>query len=214
MNPDFQAACDGCDSDTDFNLLASLVRGEANSEVWNQFIRKYRHILFRWSVRWGAADDETDDVFQETLLQIHQCLANFRKLPDSHFRSWLKTLAFRCWLQILNRRPREGEFPPDRLFSATVTFDLIEAREDLVNQFDRMAQQEILEFASRKVAETVEPRSWECFRMTFFDQVPGDAVAQQLGMSLNAVYLTNGRIRRMLREEIERIDCPVENHLH
>lgn len=211
MKPDFHKARDICDSDTDFNLLDSLVRGSADSDAWNQFIQKYRRILFRWSVRWGAATDETDDVFQETLLQIHQCLTNYRKLPDTHFRSWLKTLAFRCWLQILNQRAKEGVFPDDRVFAAGLGFGSVEAREDLVNQFDLMAQQEILEFASRKVAECVEPKSWECFRMTFFDEIPGDVVAQRLGMSLNAVYLANGRIRRMLREHIERMNRQVEN---
>lgn len=197
------------DSATDFNLLESLIRGESGSRAWEHFVVKYRRILGRWCLRWGASRHELDDVFQETLIQVHQSLSGYEKQPGKHFRSWLKTLAYRCWLQLLQKKNADrGLFAED--FDRTSHDDYFStaARDELIRHFDRIAEQEILEFACSRVRSGVEPQTWDCFRMTYFDQLPGEDVASSLGVSLNTVYLANSRCRRLLRQEIDRLDPP------
>lgn len=195
-------------SSTDFSLLASLIRGRSASESWPLFVRKYGRLLYRWSVRWGAGSHEAEEVIQETLLAIHQKLDQYTVQPGSNFRAWLKTVAYHCWLQILQQRTLlRNSSATD--YGQTGTADRVataEARDDLVGLFERMANREIMDLAAQRVRQKVEPRSWLCFEMTYLEEMPGEEVAERLGISINAVYLTTSRLRRMIQEEVRRID--------
>lgn len=192
------------DSSTNSNLIASLVQGRGQAPAWPEFLAKYRRLLIRWCLRWGATPTEAEDVVQETMLKMHTRLGTYRKVAGSAFRCWLKTVAYRCWLdvqetRIVRERSTDG-------LDAKMQLMTQEARDDLQQLFERLADEEILEMACLNLRRRVEPVSWQCFRMTYFEQVPGEKVAETLEMSLNAVYLTTSRLRKMLRGEIQAIE--------
>jgi DNA-directed RNA polymerase specialized sigma24 family protein len=81
-----------------------------------------------------------------------------------------------------------------------------EAREDLIAEFDRMATDEIIEFASRRVASRVEEKTWLCYELTYFHELSSQEIAHQLGMNPPAVLMAVSRIRQMLRQEIRQLD--------
>lgn len=190
------------DSSTNSNLIESIVHGQALA--WPEFLAKYRRLLTRWCLRLGATPTEAEDVVQETMLKMHTRLGTYRKVEGSAFRCWLKTVAYRCWLDILETRivrERSTDSHDTKMQLATQ-----EARDDLQQLFERLADEEILEMACRNLQGRVEPLSWQCFRMNYFEQIPGQQVAETLDMSLNAVYLTTSRLRKMLRCEIQGIE--------
>jgi len=201
------------DSSTHLSLLASLIEGRSASQSWPIFVDKYGRLLYRWAGRWGAGSHDAEEIMQETLLLIFQKLEQFTRQPDSHFRSWLKTVAYRCWLQIQQARKEErlavlrSRMTPDAL--RLISSD--EARDDLIQEFDRFARSEILELASRRVAEQVEPKSWQCFELMCHEQLSGPEIATRLGMSQSAVYACVTRVRQRLKAEIQRIDDSFEH---
>ena len=200
-------------SSTNMSLLESLIQGRSASQSWPIFVEKYGRLLYLWATRWGAGSHDAEEIMQETLLLIFQKLEQFTRQPDSHFRSWLKTVAYRCWLQIQQARKEErlavlrSRMTPDAL--RLISTD--EAREDLIQEFDRFARSEILELASRRVAEQVEPKSWQCFDLMCHEQLSGPEIATRLGMSQSAVYACVTRVRQRLKAEIQRIDDSFEH---
>ena len=52
------------------------------------------------------------------------------------------------------------------------------------------------------IANEFEPASWQAFRRLTVDCVKPAAVAAELRISLNAVYLAKYRVLRRLRQEI------------
>jgi RNA polymerase sigma-70 factor (ECF subfamily) len=52
----------------------------------------------------------------------------------------------------------------------------------------------------------VEPKTWEAFRLTACEKLPGDDVAAALGMNVTAVFKAKSRVLQFIREEIERLD--------
>lgn len=168
-------------------------------------------MIYRWSIRWGALPQDAEEVIQETLLTIHQKLYLYEVIPGSKFRSWLKTVAFHCWLQLRQNPGFLNVSADPNMNSHRNPISTTQARDDLINEFQRIADQEILDFASQRVKSRVDEKAWNCFDLNYFHELPGPEVADRLGMSLNAVYLTTCRLRRMLREEIVKIDPPESN---
>jgi RNA polymerase sigma factor (sigma-70 family) len=201
------------DSSTRLSLLASLIKGNSASESWPLFCEKYGRLLYRWAIRWGASPHDAEEIMQETMLLIYQKLGQYYSQPRSNFRSWLKTVAYRCWLQLIAARDekcREGfsfRLDPEmlRLLCSPV------ASQDLFNEFDRLAISEILELASERVKSRVEVSSWACFEMMYVEKVSGPEIAEALGMQLSTVYSCISRVRHQLKEEIRRIDDTLES---
>jgi RNA polymerase sigma-70 factor (ECF subfamily) len=52
------------------------------------------------------------------------------------------------------------------------------------------------------IAKDFEPATWQAFRRLVLDRAEASAVAAELALSLNAVYLARYRVLRRLREEI------------
>ena len=196
------------DSSTNLSLLASLVKGSSASESWPIFVEKYGYLLHQWCLRWGASEHDAEEVVQDTLLTIYQKLELYRKQEGVSFRAWLKKVAFRCWLGIIkSRKNMELSNLPISLSRETVRLlSQAEAREDLIAEFDRMATDEIIEFASRRVASRVEEKTWLCYELTYFHELSSQEIAHQLGMNPPAVLMAVSRIRQMLRQEIRQLD--------
>ncbi len=196
------------DSSTHHSLLASLMQETSREESWPIFVEKYGQLLHKWSLRWGANEHDAEEVVQETLLTIYQKLVLYRKQDGVYFRSWLKKIAYRCWLGIVRTNAI------DNVTNARSTLEngwlhalaRAEARDDLLAEFDRMATEEILEIASRRIAARVEASTWHCYQLTYFEGLSSKQVAELLGMNAPAVLMAISRVRQMLRKEILAID--------
>lgn len=194
------------DSSTNLSLIQCLSEGGASQDAWQIFVKKYGRLIFRWSLRWGAASHDAEDVLQETLMAIHQKMDQYNVVAGSNFRSWLKTVAYHCWLQVRKRRLMSTSFDSSGPLGELVPIASIEARDDLIAHFQAMADQEVLELASERVRAKVEEKTWNCFQLNYFQGIPGGEVASMLGISANHVHVTTSRLRRMLREEVARVE--------
>ena len=53
-----------------------------------------------------------------------------------------------------------------------------------------------------RVAQRVDPRTWEVFQLLSQDRRQAEDVAEQFGMTLAAVYMAKSRVMKMLKEEV------------
>lgn len=200
------------DSSTHLSLLASLIEGRSASQSWPIFVDKYGRLLYRWAGRWGAGPHDAEEIMQETLILIFQKLEQYYHQPRSNFRSWLKTVAYRCWVQILQDR-REQQLADLQTRMTPEAFRLISsdaARDDLISEFDRIARDEILEMACQRVCAQVEERSWACFELTYFEKLSGREIAERLGIAPASVFSNVSRVRQRLKRQIELLDDSFE----
>ena len=198
----------GHHSSTDFSLLDSLLKDRQESDSWPVFVAKYGRLIYRWCLHWKAAPEEAEDVVQETLIAVFRRLETYQKLEQSKFRSWLKTIAYRIWLDInsahqLSRGQITGESAKSNRYELLMT---IEARDDLIKLFDEMATQEILELACKRVRVCVQADQWQCFELSYLKRLSGKEIAHQLQMSEGAVFTAVSRVRKLIRDEVNRIE--------
>jgi RNA polymerase sigma-70 factor, ECF subfamily len=72
---------------------------------------------------------------------------------------------------------------------------------DLARDWDRDHDKHVVEKLLALVQPTVRPTTWAAFQRFGVDGVPASRVAEELGLSENAVILAKSRVLRRLREE-------------
>ena len=196
------------DSATHLSLLESLMQGKAASESWPIFVEKYGRMMYRWSLRWGANPADAEEIVQETLVLIYQKIGSYKSYGNGTFRVWLKKVAYRCWLGMIRsgKLGGHGRTEPLKYNHTLSQMASVGARRDLMAEFDRLANQEILELASFRTQNRVTASSWQCFQLTYVEHLSGQEAARRLGLNKNAVFVAVCRVRKTLREEILRLD--------
>ena len=65
---------------------------------------------------------------------------------------------------------------------------------------------ELLEIAAKRVQARVTPANWRAFEMLTFEGKKAEEVAAALDVNVGAIYVARGRIRKMMAEEMEKIE--------
>jgi RNA polymerase sigma factor (sigma-70 family) len=119
-------------------------------------------------------------------------------------------MSFRSWLWKVTRNAildwkKERYSRPERS-SLDDVFESAEARNDLFERLRSAFDIELLEEAYQRVQVQVEPKTWEAFRLSAIEQVPGPEVAARLKMSIGNVYMARCNVQKRLRREIKRLE--------
>ena len=189
---------------TSQSLLSQLRHRPSDSDSWDRFVDIYQPKITRWCLGWGLQRSDADDVAQNVLLAMARQMKEFKYDPNGRFRAWLKTIAYRAWVDFVKSKNRQPSGTgSDELHDVLAS---IETRDDFVSKMDEECEREMLEQAMIVVRRRVEDHNWKAFQMTVFDGIPGVEVAKQLDMAVTAVYKARSRIQEMLSQQIDKMD--------
>ena len=87
------------------------------------------------------------------------------------------------------------------------------APDDWEAQWEAEHRQRLFSWASEKVQSEVEPRTWQAFRLTAVEGRPGKEVAQELNMTVAAVYLAKSRVMARLKELVREAEVSDETNV-
>ncbi len=188
---------------TSATLLARLRLAPADQGAWAAFADRYGRKVYGWCRHWGLQEADAQDVTQDVLVRLAGKIGGFEYDPTRRFRAWLKTLARHALSDFCDARGRAGAAGGgegvDRLHS-------VEAREDLLQRLDAEFDREVLEAAVARVRMRVTPKSWRVFELTAQDGRSGAEAAAELGMTVAAVFVTKGRVQKMLQDEVRDLE--------
>lgn len=188
--------------DTSTTLLRRLSQQPVDELAWNDFVDRYAPLLLNWSKSWGLQAADAEDVAQSVLVELARQMKAFQYDHSKSFRGWLRTIARRTWYHFLNDRPhaQRSASDPRELFDTTATGD------SFLELLEQESRRELLEIAMDRVRRRVHPHTWEAFRLLTLEERSGMEVAQALGMNVGAVFVAGSKVRKMLREVLERLD--------
>lgn len=195
------------DSTTNLELIASL-KAFSNAS-WPIFVQKYTRLLERWCDEWRATPEDAEDVVQETLLELFRRINDYKANPESTFRSWLKKVAYYRYLRILKKSRttfssnNSDSFRPGQNKTAIASEP---SHDSFLKIIDMIADQELLEIACLRIARRIPSEKWAIFCQRELDGLPGKTVAEEFGISTNAVDVITYRVRKMIRAELEMLD--------
>jgi RNA polymerase sigma factor (sigma-70 family) len=138
------------------------------------------------------------------LIRLYRHIGAFQRQRDGSFRAYLKKVTHSVlWNQDQARR-RPGQGSGDSQVQKLL--EDLAATEQLTEKLDREFDREILEAATARVQSRVEPHTWEAFRLSALEGLPGQLVAQRLGMKRATVFVAKSKVTKMLKEEIAKLE--------
>jgi RNA polymerase sigma-70 factor (ECF subfamily) len=191
------------ESRTPLSLLDRLREDPNSEEAWVEFHVRYGKVLYTWCRRWGLQPSDAEDVAQDTLLAVSRQIKDFRHDPNGSFRAWMKTIAYRLWIRVVERSARQAATGGNAALEELAS---VAARDDLARFCEAQARQVILEQAFDRVRIRVSPSTWEAFRLTALEDHTGAEVARQLGLTIGDVYNARWRVQKLLRDAVRTLD--------
>jgi RNA polymerase sigma-70 factor (ECF subfamily) len=175
--------------------LTAAQRGAG--DAWSQLVSKYYPMVYLWCRRVGLQPADAADVAQDVFRGVFQGLPNFkRESENATFRGWVRRITQRRIFDFRKWRAREGAGKGGSVAQA----QLQELVAPLTNESSRSKPPNLTALQRvREIQGEFEPHTWQAFIRTAVDGCAASEVAEELGISVNAVYLAKSRVLRRLR---------------
>jgi RNA polymerase sigma-70 factor (ECF subfamily) len=187
---------------TSLSLLTRL-RRSPESETWNRLVELYAPLLRAWLQKYDVQASDADDLVQEVLLAVSKDLSKFehRGHPGA-FRGWLKAILVNRLRKFWRARDRGPQARVDSDIDARLA-QLDDPASEMSRVWDRQHDQHVLRQLLTLAEPHFAPSTWQAFSRVALDGARPEAVAQELGISLNAVCIAKSRVLSRLRQESE-----------
>jgi RNA polymerase sigma factor (sigma-70 family) len=188
---------------TSVTLLVKLRDDPTNQAVWQEFVRRYRPLIYGFCLSWHLQPADAEDITQAVLTRLVNKMRDFRYDPAQSFRGWLKTVTRHVLANELAKRRRE------RVAGDGVVVEMllnVQAQDGLVGAVEAAYDRELLDEALRRVRERVPAQQWDAFRLTALESMSGADASRTLGMLVSTVYSSKSKVQKLLREELRRLD--------
>src|SRR5262245_27097673 len=183
------------------SLLLRAQSGEENA--WKDLTDLYRPLLNGWLNRQGVPARDLEDLSQDILLTVVKHLPTFQHSGQrGAFRAWLRTII--CSRTADYWRALDAGTQARGGSGATAALQQVaDPGSDLNRQWDEEHDRYVLDCLLDLVAEEFEPTTLNAFRRLALDGASGADVAEELGLSVAAVYVAKSRVLGRIRQEAE-----------
>lgn len=157
----------------------------------------YRPLIRAWVGRAPGVQEEAADLSQEVFIVVIRELPRFERRREGSFRAWLRRVAAYRIRQFYRDRARRPALADDWLAS------FADPTGGMSEEFDREHDRHVLGHLLSTVRGDFEPTTWAAFVRFVQDGQKAKAVAEELGITENAVILAKARVLRRLRAEAD-----------
>src|SRR5262245_64521104 len=187
-------------NETRQSLLLRAQNGETNA--WRNLTDLYRPLILGWLNRQGVPAGDLEDLSQEVLLSVVKHLPGFQHSGNrGAFRSWLRTIV--CSRTTDYWRAADSAQPSGGSGAAVALQQIADPDSELNRQWDEEHDRYVRQCLLDLVEQEFEPMTLKAFRRLAVDGVSGAEAAQELGLSVAAVYVAKSRVLARIRQEAE-----------
>ena len=189
-------------NETSLSLLACL-RRSPESESWNRLVGLYAPLIRTWARKYDVQDCDVDDLVQEVLLAVSKDLGKFEHggQPGA-FRAWLKAILVNRLRKFWRARDRRPQACGDSDIDAKLA-QLDDPASELSLIWNRQHDQYVLRQLLALAEPHFAPTTWKAFCRVALDGAQPDVVAEEMGISRNAVIIAKCRVLSRLRQQSE-----------
>lgn len=191
-------------SDTSHATSESLLeRAKAREPAaWCRLVDLYGPLVYHWCRHSGLQRQDALDVGQEVFRAVLTAIGDLhRDRPGDRFRGWLWTIT-RNKLRDYFRKSRRQ----DHAAGGSENLDRLAEIADPVPLADAPPADSVPSVENRAlelVRASVEPQTWAAFWLVVVEDRTPASVAEELGISLQAVYDARYRVRRRIRTQFD-----------
>ncbi|MHA7812701.1 MAG: RNA polymerase sigma factor [Phycisphaerales bacterium] len=179
-------------------LLEQL--SDTHDEAWQRFTARFRTPMIRFARRCGLSEEQAEDATQDALVQfIEQYREGQYDRTRGRLGSWLFTLMYNS---IRSHRRDDARSPAQapRRIDRTTFFSAVPDEAAAQQVWEQDWEHHAFTVCMNQLRSEVSPSHFQVFELTTFRDVPAAEVAQQLGLSRDAVYQARYRILKRLEE--------------
>jgi RNA polymerase sigma factor (sigma-70 family) len=180
--------------------LLVRVRDPLDADAWRTFVALYAPLVYRYGRRRGLQDADASDLTQEVMGEVARAIRSFEYQPQrGRFRDWLLIIARRRLIRFFAnqvRRPASGlgaELPDPR------------GDDEPDQDWNEAFNARVLRVALHRIRPHFEASSWCAFERVWIERRPAAEAADELSLSIEAVYMAKSRILRRLEVEVREI---------
>lgn len=188
--------------------LLLRVRDARDEAAWSQFVGIYTPLIFGFCQGRGLNEADASDVAQEVLKAVALALPKFEYDPArSSFRNWLFTVVrskLSNYLSAQARRPVPA--------GATTIQQFAEHTPDSTTEdaWRREYQSHLVRWAADQIRREFKDATWNAFWRTAILGEDAEKVAEEIGVSINALYIARSRVTGRLKQKIDELGDPLE----
>ena len=195
--------CSDLIPDSTSSSLVERIR-QHDSDAWRRLADLYSPLVYGWCRHAGISADDAGDVLQEVFFAVAQGIERFRHdRKDDTFRGWLWAITQNKIRDHFRKRRAEGQ---------------ARGGTDAQQRLEQIPEETTIDWTSAPPAAQgpspkqravelaragVEDRTWQVFWQMTVEKLPAAEVAEQLGMSVAAVYKAKYRVMRLVRRELD-----------
>lgn len=192
--------------DKNNNTRLTLIQRAMNHEdeqAWNEFVEVYKNYIYVIIRQMNVSKDDCDDLLQQVFVKIWKGFEDFEYGKNrSKFRTWLGGVTHRAVIDYF-RKEKSLAKKQDKVSSDSEYTDFMSFTQSEVEQ---MAEKEwriyISNLAMQNIKKIFSGKAIEAFEMSVAE-VPGEEIAEKLGIALDSVYNLKSRVKKRLVEEIK-----------
>jgi RNA polymerase sigma-70 factor, ECF subfamily len=184
---------------TSVSLLDRLKAARPDASDWHRLQGIYLPLIKRWLVRVPGLGDEAGDLAQDVFIIIVRELPRFERRREGSFRAWLRSVTAnraRTYIKKRARRPVVGLDQTDGFLN-----QMVDPNSELARELDREHDEHVVQRLLSAVQADFQPTTWEAFQRFALNGVPAARVAEEMGLTENAVLQAKSRILKRLRQE-------------
>jgi RNA polymerase sigma-70 factor (ECF subfamily) len=187
--------------DSTSSSLLMRVKGR-DPDAWQRLVKLYGPLVYRWAREAGLQDSDAADVMQEVFRAISAAIEDYRHdRPGDRFRGWVWTITRNKVRDHFRQRANQPEAR-----GGTTAHIQIQQTPKLPSEEPEDTEATAITNLPRRALALIrgefQEHTWQAFwRVAVAGDKPAD-VAEDLGMSVGAVYTAKSRVFRRVREEL------------
>ena len=186
--------------------LLLRMRNSRDGQAWAQFLELYEPLVYRLARGKGLQDADARDLTQQVLMAVAERVEDWN--PDrsrGSFRGWLYRVARNLIVNLLVQRERHPQATGDSNVQQWINQQPAPAADESA-LFDLEYRRQLFRWAARHIRGEFRPSTWDAFWRTSVEGCAIKRAAEELELSVGAVYIARSRVLARLRQKIEACD--------
>jgi len=191
--------------------LLTRLKNWDDAEGWREFFNTYGKLIYRFAMKAGLSDAESQDVVQETLLVVAKQMPGFRYDPaKGSFRRWLFNQARWRIADAFRKRHRPDLVQRASDDSSTGTQEMErvpDGSSELEAAWDSEWRENQLTRALERVKAKVSQRQYQMFHLFTVQGWSMAEIVRTLKVNRAQVYMAKMRLSKLVKAEMAALDA-------